>query len=146
MDLTAKARARAVCLLSTSVQSLQVAGFGFILLTGQLHTPFLLLFLGLPTLRLPKLQECLHRQEVRPALFWAGSSLLLPFFPSQASSCGCFPSCLSCLYWNSPRASACPSFPGCQSPTKADRPTLEIQALSPKPHHPWDTSHQQVLP
>lgn len=44
MDLIASARA--VCPLSTSVQSLQVAGFGFPLLMGELHTPFLLLFPG----------------------------------------------------------------------------------------------------
>lgn len=44
MDPTATARA--VSLLSTSVHSLQVAGFGFILLTGQQHAPFLLPFPG----------------------------------------------------------------------------------------------------
>lgn len=41
MDLIA--RARALCLPSTSVQSLQVPGLGFLLLMGQPHIPFLLL-------------------------------------------------------------------------------------------------------
>lgn len=76
MDLTATARA--VSQLSTSVHSLQVAGFGFILLTGQRHTPFLLPWaFQLQGFLLLKLQECLYRQEVRP-----GSSLLLQSFPS----------------------------------------------------------------
>lgn len=84
MDLTAKARARPVCLLSTSVQSLQVAGFGFILLTGQLHTPFLLLFPGPSNSKAPQAAgvSTQARGETCLVLGWLIPSAAVLSFPS----------------------------------------------------------------